>query len=212
MPNYRLIPADQAANRDAPTTDLYPYRVYTGRQSVNVEPGHSVWVLSKNPYEVSARGIWLPETMGCDGLIVVIQGYRPPYRAAAIDAPRLPYINGCSTAQLLPPIRPGDPTWQMLYMPPNTSEQQHHIHSTARVVYVQEGEGTSVIGQGAAAVNVPLQPGATLILDPMVPHHFYTGSKPLVVLPLHVFSTPALNEHHHPMMAGTHLISQNEGA
>ncbi len=209
---YSLIEAGDINRQENLMSDLYIYTVFTGDQTVQLEPGHSVWVFrhdeSHGPL-VSAHGIWAHDTMQSDSLTVDIAGYRPPYRSAAVDAtPRLPYINGCSTAQLLPPIRPGDPTWQMLYMPPHTSEQQHHIHSTARVVYVLDGAGIAVIGLGDQAYEETLDPGDVLILHSMVPHHFYTKDSSLIVLPLHIYSTPTAGEHDHPMMGGTHIISK----
>ena len=93
----------------------------------------------------------------------------------------------------------------MLYIPPYTSEQAHHIHSTTRVVYVHEGKGKSHIGQDKKTKSFDLEAGDVLVLDKMIPHHFSTGKEGIVVLPLHVFSS--LNqEFDHPMFNGTHRI------
>lgn len=207
MNGYDLAHDGDVMTLKSAESDLYPCQVFIGEQTVELGQCGSIWSLSREDRMVRADGLWDVHQEQVRDLSVLICGYRPPYRAARVDAtPRLPYINGCSTAQLLPPIRPGDPTWQMLHMPPHTSEQRHHIHSTARIVYVWEGAGTAIIGQGDQAIEVPLNPGDTLILHCMVPHHFQTGDSPLLVLPLHVFSTSPGIEHHHPMMAGTHMI------
>ena len=116
----------------------------------------------------------------------------------------LPYVNGCSTKQLFPPIRQGDPTLQYLKIPPFSKEQSHHIHSTFRVVLIMEGEGISVVGLDQFHIETPLFPGKVCILEPMSPHHFETpNEKGLIALPLHVFSSVGASERNHPMFNGT---------
>ena len=91
----------------------------------------------------------------------------------------------------------------MLYIPPFTSEQAHHIHSTSRIVYVLAGKGKSIVGQSKSTKTFDLIPGQVLVLDKMIPHHFSTGKEGLIVLPLHVFSSIS-QEFDHPMFNGTH--------
>jgi mannose-6-phosphate isomerase-like protein (cupin superfamily) len=139
-------------------------------------------------------------------MCVEIFGYTPESRSSTFGKfTDLPYINGCSSKQLINPVRPGDPTWQMLYIPPFTSEQAHHIHSTARVVYVHSGKGLSHVGSAGNTTQHVLQPGMVVVLDKMIPHHFSTTDEPLVVLPLHIFSSTT-EEHDHPMFRGTYRI------
>jgi uncharacterized RmlC-like cupin family protein len=114
----------------------------------------------------------------------------------------LPYINGCSSEQLISPVRPGDPTMQLLYIPPRAREQAHHIHATPRVVQVLEGSGRSILGMDGAGVQLDLRPGMLIILDRMVPHHFETGADPLLVAPIHIWSSTPM-EQGHPMFYGT---------
>ena len=150
-------------------TDLYQYKVYSGGHDVTLKDGESAWY-----YEERNTGLY-----GCTSsnnqkiytnlCCTVISGYTPPERTVQILKTNLPYINGCSTENLLPPIRLGDPTMQLLYMPPNTTEQVRHIHSTARVVYIIDGSGMSITDK-----ETPLKKGDVLILDKMVPHHFET--------------------------------------
>ena len=117
----------------------------------------------------------------------------------------LPYINGCSTNNILPPIRSGDPCMQVLKIPAGCSEQKHHIHSTDRVVYVLSGSGTTVCGVGSNAKKSKLTEGTTLILNAMEPHHFETDKEDLIVVPMHIWSSTN-EEFNHPMMLGTHAL------
>ena len=86
-----------------------------------------------------------------------------------------------------------------------SAEQAHHVHSTARVVYVHQGKGKSHIGQDDKIKTYDLTPGTVVILDKMVPHHFSTDEEGLIVLPIHIFSSTSL-ENNHPMFAGTHKV------
>lgn len=181
--------------------DLYTYTVYTGKHNLDVEEGDSAWIVNSDlAYIVRGK-----KKVFNEGMTVVIKGYTPDEKSSRIQTySNLPYINGCSTHQIFPPIRIGDPTLQLLYMPPNTSEQAHHIHSTVRCVYVLEGSGWSVQGM-KDEVEEPLNAGDVLVLDKMTPHHFRTDNSHLVVVPLHVYSSTYL-EHDHPMKNGTHKI------
>ncbi len=116
---------------------------------------------------------------------------------------------GCSTKQIFPPDRPGDPTLQYLFIPPNSAEQAHHLHPTVRVVWVLEGHGTSVVGMDSNTVTEELVPGKVCILEPMCPHHFETPfGEERVVVPFHAFSTVPSAEANPPMFNGTFLVSQ----
>jgi mannose-6-phosphate isomerase-like protein (cupin superfamily) len=182
-------------------SDLYQYKVYIGKHTVNTDTHSSYWYID-NQKAVSLTGNG--GTIDSDVVCVEIFGYTPEERTSSYSRyTDLPYINGCSTKQLISPNRLGDPTWQMLLIPSYTSEQAHHIHSTARVVYVVEGRGTSHVGQSSDVTEVSLEPGNIIILDKMVPHHFSTQAEHLVVLPLHIFSSTDL-EYSHPMFNGTH--------
>lgn len=117
----------------------------------------------------------------------------------------LPYVNGCSTKQVFAPDRLGDPTLQILDIPPFSSEQAHHIHSTVRIAYVISGTGRSIVGMNDKNVCEDLYPGKVVILDKMCPHHFDTNSEHLIFLPLHIFSSIGALENNHPMFNGTHM-------
>lgn len=185
---------------DCKDFDLYAYRVYIGKHTVPVNNYNSYWYIN-NDTVVSETG---NQDINSETLCIEIFGYRPETRTSSFSRySDLPYINGCSTKQLINANRVGDPTWQLLLIPPHTSEQKHHIHSTVRVVYVLSGRGKSHVGASGRTTDYDLTPGMVVILDKMVPHHFSTEDEGLVVLPLHIYSSTPY-EHNHPMFNGTH--------
>ena len=181
---------------------LYAHTTYVGEATVHVESGDTAWCIDGSRVFVVPG----PETVHSNQMCVVLRGYNCAYRSSAINGTHtnLPYINGCSTDQLIHPIRPGDPTLQKLYIPEHASEQKHHIHSTARVVYVYEGSGWSIIGMKGQEKHL-LEEGDVIILDKMEPHHFETEDESLTVIPFHVYSSTPL-EHNHAMKLGTHEV------
>ena len=184
-------------------SELYKYTVYAGEHQITLKDGESAWYYEQRntgPWGLSVRNKQKIYSKFC---CTVISGYTPPERTAQIIGTNLPYINGCSTENLLPPIRLGDPTMQMLYMPPNTSEQARHIHSTARVVYVLDGRGVSVTDK-----KTVIRKGDVLVLDKMVPHHFVTGADFLWCSPMHIYSSIG-SEKNHPMYNGTYVIDES---
>ena len=192
--------------------NLYSYKVYVGSHVIVVEKGESACALNDSDDENTAVWISTPgEEIRTDKIAIVIQGYTPPNRMAMLpERAYLPYVNGCSTAQIFPPLRAGDPTLQWLDIPPYSAEQAHHIHSTVRVVYIVSGKGRSIVGMEHGEVIEELKAGMVLVLEPMCPHHFDTPQgEHLICVPFHVFSsTPA--EFGHPMFLGTHLTNQGE--
>ena len=178
--------------------DLYSYSVdYSGKE-ILVEEGDSAWWVDGH----LARVVRGPETVQTKAPVTIIRGYAG--RDQKIDirgGTNLPYVNGCSSEQIVAPVRPGDPTLQLLYIPPHAKEQIHHIHATARVVKVIEGKGKSIVGMDGTKVT-ELTPGMVIILDRMVPHHFETSDDDLLVAPIHVWSSTPL-EQGHPMFHGT---------
>jgi mannose-6-phosphate isomerase-like protein (cupin superfamily) len=192
---------------EARPTNLYHYRAFIGAHDVAVEAGDCVYGVGDDARSaVLRRG---PIRLASRHLAIVVRGYMPEDKTTTIQqGTTLPYVNGCSTKQLFPAERPGDPTLQLLYMPPHTTEQVHHIHSTVRVVYVMTGRGISVVGLGSHTVRHELSPGTVCVLEPMCPHHFETGAEPLLCIPLHIFSSTGRQEWEHPMLSGTHLIDR----
>ncbi len=187
--------------------DLYYYEVFV-RQSARIALAHgdSAFIIQASTDQACIiRG---PATVSGD-LVVVIRGYMSETKSRHYGrGTYLPYVNGCSTKQLFAPERPGDPSLQYLNIPPHSAEQAHHIHSTARVVYIAAGRGMSIVGMEGEQVERELIPGMVVVLDPMCPHHFTTPQgEHLVCLPVHVWSS-AGREFDHPMHNGTHLMDQ----
>lgn len=188
--------------------DLYAYQVLIGKQGAVELPRGSSMIT----FAADGSAVWKPG--GHDHwsqwhrFAVILPGYQCGHKSVSLDQnSNLPYVNGCNTRQLFPPERIGDPTLQQLTMPPHTSEQVHHIHSTVRVVYVLSGRGYSIVGQAGDSTETELLPGMVCVLDPMCPHHFRTEDEQLIVLPVHVWSsTPAGMEQNHPMFNGTKEI------
>lgn len=188
--------------------DLYSYTTFIGEQLVHVDSGDSAWFykfVDGQWYGCTKRG---PCKVNSERVCIVIKGYSPPNRTAQILGTNLPYINGCSTESLLPPIRLGDPTMQLLYMPAGSSEQEEHIHSTVRIVYVLDGAATCVYGLGTNRTELDIEKGDVLMLEKMCPHHFVTDENSLLCSPMHIWSSVGSVEQNHPMYNGTHLLSK----
>jgi hypothetical protein len=194
----------------APPTELYDYTAYINHSlPVKVERGDCAFSLHSLADGKMAQVTRGPATIAQSPFVVVVRGYAPPDRTVSLsERTNLPYVNGCSTRQLIHPERLGDPTLQLLDIPPWTAEQAHHIHSTPRVVYIVAGRGYSVVGMDKAVVTEELLPGMVCILNPMCPHHFETEGEHLICMPLHVWSSVGGLEHNHPMWNGTHLTTQ----
>ena len=187
----------------APEDHLYHFETFIGKNQIHCEFGDSIFLINSCKDSVSLiQGPTSIESLHC---ATVVRGYKPPNQTVSIaGTTTLPYINGCSTKQLIPPQRPGDPTIQYLKIPPYSSEQAHHIHSTTRVAYVLRGSGISVVGLNKCSFEEKLYPGKVIILEPMCPHHFETPyGDELHVIPIHIFSTVTYNEFSHPMLGGT---------
>ena len=203
-------PHGQTAAFRAPHNQLYDFTAYIGAHTVQVDKGDcAYWVSDDQSTALVQRG---PTSIESVHLATVIRGYMPGDRQASLEVgTNLPYVNGCSTRQIFAPERLGDPTLQLLHIPPFSAEQAHHIHSTVRVVLVLSGKGQSVVGMEKRTVTQELLPGMVCILNPMCPHHFETPQgEPLVVLPLHIFSSVGPAEQAHPMFHGTHMMQQGQ--
>ena len=204
MTSFKIINSSQRAVVESSDLDLYQYKVYIGDHAIATNKNSSYWYIA-NDLVISGTGNG--STLHSNQMCVEILGYTPEHRVSSFSrGTDLPYVNGCSTKQLINPVRPGDPTFQMLYIPPHTSEQVHHIHATPRVVYVADGEGHSVVGSVTESTNYELKKGDVVILPKMTPHHFMTTESSLTVLPVHIFSTIASAEFDHPMFNGTHKV------
>lgn len=199
----KILNSASSAIHASSTNDLYQYKVYVGKHTINTNNLSSYWYIKDNMAICYTGTTEIVSNHVC----VEIIGYTPETRSSTFSkGTDLPYINGCSSKQLIPAVRPGDPTFQMLFIPPQTSEQAHHIHATPRVVYVADGKGRSIVGNGGKHDTYPLNKGDVIILNKMVPHHFITDEESLTVLPIHIFSSIAAEEFNHPMFNGTHRV------
>jgi len=202
-------PGDQGVY-ESKEGELYYYQSYIGEHTVEVQRGDSAWLISDDKTTVSSfKG---PRTVTSKHVVTILRGYMSPEKHIKLDAnTNLPYVNGCSTRQIIHAERIGDPTYQLLQIPGGSHEQAHHIHSTTRVVYVLSGYGWSHVGMEGNLEKTRLEPGMVGIFDPMTPHHFETDSdakEPLIVLPLHVCSANGAVEFNHPMFYGSYLMNQ----
>ncbi|TQV75322.1 hypothetical protein FLL45_10335 [Aliikangiella marina] len=189
---------------EAREDDLYFYTVYVGHHQLTVERGDCIFYISEDKTTAfMQRGEKQVESFH---VATVIRGYMPENKSSEIvTKTNLPYVNGCSTKQVFSPARLGDPTLQILDIPPFSSEQAHHIHSTVRVAYILKGTGRSIVGMNDKNIVEDLYPGKVVVLEKMCPHHFETDGEHLIVLPLHVFSSIGSLENNHPMFNGTHM-------
>lgn len=190
---------------EAKSNDLYYYTTYVGAHSIEIEQGDCAYYLSEDKETAHlTRG---KSTIESKHVATVIRGYMPENKSSGITTKtNLPYVNGCSTKQIFAPDRLGDPTLQLLDIPPYSSEQAHHIHSTVRVAYILKGTGRSIVGMNDKNVVEDLYPGKVVVLEKMCPHHFETDGENLIVLPLHVYSSIGALENNHPMFNGTHMV------
>ncbi|CAN5674107.1 hypothetical protein BH10BDE1_BH10BDE1_16700 [soil metagenome] len=199
----RYFKAGTAARAASGAFDPYSYETFAGKHAVSIAAGDCAFYLSDDCKSAHlTRG---PATIRSAHFATLVRGFAPENKSSSLlGSTVLPYINGCSTKQIFHPDRVGDPTLQMLLMPPHTSEQHHHVHSTARSVYILSGRGHCVVGVDGA-VKFPLETGTVCVFSPMSAHHFETQDEALVVLPVHVWSSSSA-EYDHPMFNGTFKI------
>ncbi len=193
---------------ESDSTQQYYFKTYIGNHEIDVAFGDSVYYISDDKNEAYVKkGPCIINSKHCATLI---RGYMgSPVTASLKEGTVLPYVNGCSTRQIIYPQRLGDPTLQFLKIPAYSKEQAHHIHSTARVVYVLRGSGESIVGMEGKSTTVKLEEGMVCVLEPMCPHHFETPhGEHIEVVPLHVYSSTGALETVHPMFNGTHMMNQ----
>ena len=180
---------------------MYHFKVFFGQKATTVKSGDSFWFLD-NKLEIACilRG---PKKVTSNHLGILLRGYTCPEKTAEINYHTfLPYINGCSTRQIFPPERPGDPTWQLLQIPSKTREQMHHVHSTDRIAFVLKGSGKVIFGQKNNFTEQKLKENYICCIKTMTAHHFEADEE-LRILAFHVFSTVGALELNHPMYLGT---------
>lgn len=193
---------------EAQEGELYYYQMVKGKDiEYSLDRGDTAYILdaaNKKIIVISTEGV-----IHIPNAAVIVRGYMSPEKTASLKAnTNLPYVNGCSTRQIIHAERVGDPTVQLLQIPAGSREQSHHIHSTTRVVFVLDGEGFSHVGMENNLVTTKLEAGMVGIFDPMTPHHFETDNETLTVIPVHIYSSTGQAEFNHPMFNGTYLMNQ----
>ncbi len=150
-----------------------------------------------------------PFLLSGDGRAVLIErcGYRGLF---SIGGPieeqgRLCYIDNCSTTQLVPPVRLGDPTLQQLYFPKDVN-QTMHIHPTIRLGYVYSGAG---ICKTTSGDEFTLEEGQAFYLKERFLHGFKSLDKPITVIVYHPDSDVGPTDQIHPMISRTYRQSVN---
>lgn len=209
MYGVKYYHTDHPVIHEVSAHQAYYFKTFVGlHTNISIAFGDSIYFLSPDLKQaILKRGPCVVDSMHC---ATIIRGYMPSEATVSLEGTTvLPYVNGCSTRQLIAPPRPGDPTLQFLKIPAYSKEQAHHIHSTVRVVYVIDGKGKSIVGMEGKSIEYDLVPGTVCVLDPMCPHHFETPyGTHVTVVPLHVFSSVGGVEAIHPMFNGTYLMNQ----
>ncbi len=202
---FNYFPPGTVGHVKSRPEDPYFFETFVGHHKIPVPAGDSLyWIGADKSVAFLNRG---PAQIESPIFATLVRGFSPENKSSSVTGPTvLPYINGCSTKQIFPPDRPGDPTMQLLYIPSDSSEQEHHIHSTARCVYILRGTGTAIVGMGKGE-KVDLSEGGVCVIEPMAPHHFETYQQSLTVLPIHVWSSTDI-ENNHPMFNGTFGIQR----
>jgi len=127
---------------------------------------------------------------------------------------RLKYIDGCTDSLLIPPVKKGDPCFNHLHFPANTT-QTPHTHPSHRIGIVIRGTGECVTPFG----NLPLEEGCIFVikeydgvevaegLDGKIyeagTHKFDTTNSNLDVIAFHPDSDFGAEDEFHPMINRT---------
>lgn len=137
---------------------------------------------------------------GGSGIIIERVGYNGIF---SIGGPieskgRLKYIDGCTDALLVPPVKVGDPCLNALYFPTGI-DQTMHTHPSMRVGMVVKGSGECVTPEA----TIPLKPGMLFIINEEGKHKFRTTSSELIVVAYHPDSDHGPMDEDHPMLNRT---------
>jgi hypothetical protein len=138
---------------------------------------------------------------GC-GVAISVDGYRGLFQVGGPveSTGRLRYLDGCSDTVLVPPVVRGDPCLNLLHVPPETSQPDHH-HPSIRVGLVVDGVGTCVLRHGKRAV---MRPGSVFVLRANAAHRFETGPRNyLLLMAWHPDSDTGPTDDDHPMLNRT---------
>jgi len=114
---------------------------------------------------------------------------------------RLSYIDGCSDELLVYPPRLGDPSFNYLYFPPNTTQTSHN-HPSVRIGYVLSGSGYAITNKQ----KIPLNEGTAFLIEEKEVHHFITKKQSMRILAFHPDGDWGPTDEAHTMLNRTHII------
>ena len=151
----------------------------------------------------SVPGSFRLDAKSGQAVIIERMGYRGLFSIGGPieESGRLCYIDNCSTSQLVPPVRLGDPTIQLLVFPPNT-DQSFHIHPTIRLGFIQSGSGFCKLADNK---KIPLKAGDAFYLPERLIHGFISAAEPMVVIAYHPDSDVGPTDQSHPMLSRTYV-------
>jgi len=123
---------------------------------------------------------------------------------------RLKYIDGCTDSLLIPPVKLGDPCFNLLYFPPGI-DQTAHTHPSVRIGLVISGRGLCIYDPGAFATSNPaasaeidLVPGMLFCIHTNGRHKFATPyGEHMRVVAYHPDSDVGPTDENHPMLRKT---------
>ena len=124
---------------------------------------------------------------------------------------RLKYIDGCTDSLLIPPVKKGDPCFNLLYFPKNISQTQH-THPDIRVGMIVSGKGKCITPWG----KIDLIPGQVFVIHEegkkiqhdgiyalSGTHSFETKDSEMRVVAFHPTSDYGPVDEEHPMINRT---------
>jgi quercetin dioxygenase-like cupin family protein len=166
--------------------------------AATLDLAHGTYPLPASSYAVVPG--WGRLTGGA-GVVVVAQHHCGLLHVGGAAEPRgrLRYIDGCTDTLLVAPIVHGDPCLNLLHVPPDTVQSDHH-HPSARVGLVVEGEGSCVAANGRHR----LERGSVFVVPRDTTHRFETGGgSGLLLMAWHPDSTSGPTDADHPMLNRT---------
>jgi mannose-6-phosphate isomerase-like protein (cupin superfamily) len=137
------------------------------------------------------------------GIIVTRENYHGVFQVGGPveNVGRLRYIDGCSDSLLVPPVKLGDPCFNLLHFPEGI-DQTEHTHPSDRIGMVIRGRGECVVDGGETII--PLEAGMIFCIHTDGLHKFRTllGSE-MAVLAYHPDSDFGPTDTVHPMINRT---------
>lgn len=159
---------------------------------------HGIHTLAANSYAVLTTPAHLS---GGRGVAITVRDHDGLFHVGGPLEPagRLRYIDGCRDTLLVAPVVRGDPCLNLLQLPPCTA-QTEHMHPSARVGLVVDGDGVCI----AEGRRHQLRRGTMFVLPSCVPHRFETGADAgLLLMAWHPDSDDGPTDDDHPMLNRT---------